>query len=343
MNLLEGLNNLLSKSLDYFQHQFNQKKTKRLITNAFTLVILVALGIYLYQNQESFSRLKEYSLQDVLVIFFIHIANLFMLGLFNLVMFKRIDPQVRFSDAIFLQYVNNFFNNILSKGGGVYRAIYLKTVYQFPYTKFISSLAGLYVITFLTNSAIGLFSVLIISRTYHQNDLVLTSIFAGVFIVSLFIVFFTPDASDSEYRILRLINSVLVGWRRIKENPVDILSLVIISAVNICLKTVQFFYIYRALGADTSWVKMLYLSALASVMQIINITPSGIGIREAIFAFSSDVLLISDDILVLGSLVIRLISIPASILAGLISYAVLQKRLKEIRKPSEVSNETNEI
>lgn len=319
----------LTKIYHRFQAKFGQRKLRRVFTNLLTFIVIVALGVYLYQHQDSLDKIKEFRILDVVIIFSLLVTNLFVIGLFNMVMYKRIEPGVTFSDSILLQYVNNFLNNILFRGGGIYRAVYLKTRYQFPYTKFLSAMAGLYVITFLTNSFIGLLSVVRISNMYGENEIILMLIFLAVFLGSLFIMFFAPKISDSQNRFIRLINSVITGWQVIKENPRDVLYLVLFSCTNITLNTVQYFYIFKILGVGTSWVEMVYLATLAVIMQVINITPSGIGIQEAVFAFSSSVIPVSDEILVLGSLVNRAIAIPGSALVGLISYAVLQKRMKE--------------
>jgi uncharacterized protein (TIRG00374 family) len=310
------------------ENKFGRRNLKNFFTNILTLAVIVALGIYLYQNQEILVKIKEFNGTDVFIIFMFQVINLFVLGLFNMVMYKRIEPRVTFSDSIFLQYVNNFFNNILFRGGGIYRAIYLKTQYQFPYTRFVSAVAGLYVVTFLTNSLFGLLSVINISNKYGENEIIILLIFLGAFLGSVFVVFFNPKNKNSSNRFIRMVNSIIVGWKTIKNNPRDILYLILLSCLNLVLNSGKFFYIYKTMGTGMSWVEVVYLATLAVIMQVINITPSGIGIQEAVFALSSSVILMSDDILVLGSLINRAIAIPGSAFLGLVSYAVLQKRMK---------------
>jgi uncharacterized protein (TIRG00374 family) len=320
----------MTKLYHYFQAKFGQRKLRRIFTNFLTLAVIIALGVYLYQNQEILVKIKEFNGTDVFIIFMLQVINLFVLGLFNMVMYKRIEPRVTFSDSIFLQYVNNFFNNILFRGGGIYRAIYLKTQYQFPYARFVSAVAGLYVITFLTNSLFGLLSVINISNKYGENEFIVMLIFLGVFLGSLVIVFLNPKINKSQDRLVRMINSVIVGWKTIKKDkPKDILYLIFLSCLNLILNSGKFFYIYKTMGTDMRWVEVVYLATLAVIMQVINITPSGLGIQETVFALSSSVILISDETLVLGSLINRAIAIPGSALLGLVSYGVLQRRLKE--------------
>jgi uncharacterized membrane protein YbhN (UPF0104 family) len=294
-----------------------------------TFLVIVGLAIYLYINQESIQRIKYLNILDIVVIIGLQLLNLFILGVFNLIMLKRIDHNIIMSDAILLQYVNNFLNNILSKGGSIYRALYLKTQYNFPYSKFISAITGLYVITFLTNSLLGILSIILISNLYGKDELILTMLFSGSFFGSFLIILLRPKVRKKHNRYGQILNSILLGWNAIREIPREIYYLIFLSFLNLNLNTIQLLYIYRTLGADVNYLSMILLGSLATITQILTITPSGIGIREAVFAFSSNMIAISDEILVLGSLIIRAIALPSSILAGSISYFILQKRMKE--------------
>ena len=73
---------------------------------------------------------------------------------------------------------------------------------------------------------------------------------------------------------------------------------------------------------------MLFLSTLGIIIAFLNFTPDGIGIKEGVFIFSSDLVQIPAEILVLGSIVLRGISIFTTFIVGGISYILLMRQIK---------------
>jgi uncharacterized membrane protein YbhN (UPF0104 family) len=71
------------------------------------------------------------------------------------------------------------------------------------------------------------------------------------------------------------------------------------------------------------------MSSLGTITTFVNITPDSVGIREGVYMFSSDIIGLDSDIILLGSLIIRAIGLINTFVLGGISYLKLAPRLKE--------------
>jgi len=304
-------------------------RLKRIFTNLIGVLIIALLGWYLYKNRDVFNALRFITWQQVLIIVLIDALAIVTNSLINFTMIQRLDPCVSYLDCFLLQYTNNFLNKFLPTigGGAAFRAIYLKKKYKFPYSHFLSTLAGIYVIYFFVIPIIGLACLLLIYIQTGAYNWVLILGFLGLFLPSLIIITFSPNIPESPYKIVKLIRNTVDGWKLVKNNPNYILIYGILSVTLSFLTALINLVLYNALSGNTNLLSMIYLSTLNIAILFLNFTPGGIGIKEGIYIFSADLVQIPDDILVLGSLVLHGITIMTSLLFGGISYFMLMRRL----------------
>lgn len=308
------------------------KKYRKYITNILGLVVLGLLVWYLYHNRDAFQSLKNISWQQVVWIIVLDFAVFFINSLLNYTMIKRLEPRISFLDCYMLQYVNSLLNKILPTigGGAAFRAVYLKQKYQFSYAHFVSTLAGLYVISFISTPLIGLFCMGLIYLQVKVYNLVIIAAFLALLLPSLGIIFFSPKLPDSDNRIIKIVKSVIEGWNILKKDPKSIIFYAVFSIILLFLSALQTMIGYQALGIRTSLIPMLFLSTLGIILALVNFTPDGIGVKEGIYVFTADLVQIPNNILVLGSLVLRAISMITTFLIGGISYWILIRQLKKM-------------
>jgi uncharacterized protein (TIRG00374 family) len=288
------------------------------------------LGWYLYDNQNIFSSLRNISWRHILEIILLDFG-IFLVGSFlNYSMITRLDNRVGFLDCLLLQYINNLLNKILPTigGGAAFRALYLKKKYQFPYPRFASSLAGYYVVSFVTTSSIGLICMLIFYFQRGVFNWVIFLVFLGLLLFSLYIILFSLKIPESNNKIVKFMRIFIEGWNILKGEPKFLFLFSFCAVLLFTLSALQTLVSYQALGISTNFVSMLFLSTLGLIVTLINFTPDGIGLKEGIYIFSANLVQIPDKILVLGSLVLRgVLLIPSLAISG-ISYWFLMKQLK---------------
>jgi glycosyltransferase 2 family protein len=302
------------------------------IINLFGTLVIVLLIVYLYNNRDVLGFLKNIRWQHILWIVVLDTFSFLIGALLNKSLINRFDSKVGLLDCVFLQYGNNFLNKILPTigGGAAFRAIYLKRKYQFPYSQFISTVGGLYVISFLSVATVGIACLLAIYIRYSQFNVVIFLAFIALLLPCLFVILFSPQIPASNNKILKALKSIVDGWKIIKQDPKFILVYALLSIALLLLSAMQTLISYQALGVQTTFIPMLFLGTLGIVLAFLNFTPDGIGIKEGIYIFSADLVQIPDNILVLGSLVLRSISFSTTLVIGGISYWIIMRDLKKL-------------
>jgi uncharacterized membrane protein YbhN (UPF0104 family) len=307
------------------------------MTNALGIFVILLLGWYLYQNQDILDHLKKISWEQILLIVLLDLVSFLLNGFLDKSMINRFDPRVSFLDCYLLGYANNFLNKILPTigGGAAFRAVYLKKKYKLSYSQFISTVAGLYVISFFPHSVIGIICLLVIYSRLKVFNWLLFLAFLGIFIFCLSTIVFSPRIPASQSRVFKFLSSIFEGWNILKNDPKFILIYVFLSVAFLFISAIQTFFSYQALGIKTDITSMLFLSALGIILAFINFTPDGIGVKEGVYIFSAKLVQIPGNILVLGSLVLRGISICTTFIIGGISYLVLMRQLKALEDKRE--------
>ncbi|MBN1970368.1 MAG: UPF0104 family protein [Candidatus Delongbacteria bacterium] len=290
-----------------------------------TIVILILF--YLRENDINLEIINNIQPIDFLFIFVTHSIFVLLMSIFNKILINTIDPNVSLLDCIFLQYVNIFFNKLFLKGGGLYRAIYLKRKYYFSYTLFISTFAGAFLIIVSSQLCIGIISMILIYLFFGRINLIIFFIYLIISIIILMIYKLQPKFKKGSNWVVNKINRVTAGWQIIKNKPGTISNLLLISIFTVVIQAVQLLVIYKSMKFDINYLEVLYLSSLSIILVFINITPDGIGIRESLYAFSSDIVNISRPNLILGSLILRTITFIIASIVGIISYSILEYRL----------------
>lgn len=312
------------------------------ITLLLGIAALVLLGIYLFQNREVFSSLKSITAAQIILIIAIETVNFLIGSYLNYLLVRRFGYQVNMKDSILLQYINSFLNKILPTigGGAAFRAVFLKRKYGFPYSQFVSTLGGFYLISFIATSLIGLACMLFFYLRLGTTNWIVLAAFLALLLPCLFIIFFSPNIPDRENLIIRAIHNVITGWNLLKKDLRFILLYTILIVIQLMLSAWQMLIAFQAIGINTYYVQTLFLSSLGIILAFLNFTPDGIGIREAVYVFTSKLVAIPQASVVLGSLVLRAISIFTSLVIGGIGYLVLLKQLRNFNEPKKQPADT---
>ncbi len=305
------------------------KKHKKVITNIFTFIVLLLMAFYLYKNREVFDALKMLDFRYLVFIVISQVATISLNALLNQKIIKTLNRDIAYKDSLLLQYANNFLNKIVSEGGAVFRGYFLKEVYNLPYTKYISTIAGSYILTFLSYSIIGIVSLGYIYFSRGIINYLVLAFFVLLLLGTVTFIIINPKFKNKkDLRVLRWVTSILEGWKEIKRNKKDLFTFTGLILLILLVNVPQSVLIYSALGHNLGIFESLYTSSLGIMTTFVNITPNGIGIREGIYMFSSEVIGLDPDIILLGSLITRAVTMITSFLLGGIAYLKLLPRLK---------------
>lgn len=317
----------------------NKKNAKKITSMIVTIGVIIFFVYYFIKNPEVLLSIKNISFGHIVLIITVQIIILLFYAFLNHIIIKKIQKDIPLKDNVFLQFANNFLNKVFPKAGIAFRSLYLKEVYKFPYSKFISTLSGVYVISFISYSIASfvVFYLIYIQKGVYNYYLIIA--FIGIFLLSLLFIFLpTNFFAKKEGKVFKILDSIMQGWSIIKKDLFFVLLLTVVTIVVLIFNTFQMQIIYRALGLEISYLSVLFLSIISLLTLFINITPEAIGIKEGIYAYSADIISIPSNFLVLGSLVDRGISIVISVIFGGASYLWLLKKYNMLDRNKIVEN-----
>lgn len=303
--------------------KFNLKKAFSIIL---TIIVIIAMGIYLYNNRDIFENLKQLDPIIILVVACLQPIKIIITSTTNKLIIDSIDNKIPFWDAFMLQYVNKLLNKFVAESGAVFRGAYLKSQFSFPISKYLSSIGGSYIVGILTNSVFGILLSIIIYFQQKVFNLIIILIFIFFFMGSVLLLLIKPKINSNKWMIIK-INRIIDGWVEIKSKPKLIINLILLYFLGAIFSSLSIFLIYRGLGSEINIINSFYYSSISTLATIVNLTPGGLGINEAVLMFSSDVIGLPSDLILLGALLFRAISLVTSSIGGSISYGILQYKL----------------
>lgn len=271
---------------------------------------------------------------DIIIIALLQPVNIIIGAVINKLIIDRIDQVIPLADSIMLQFVNNFLNRFISEGGAVYRGAYLKTQYGFPVSKFLASLGGVYIISLMTNALLGLLFSLFLYLGSGIYNLYLVLLFGLILSGALLMIAIHPTFKSEKW-LFKKLNLVVKGWNNIKTNSRLVLFIFLLSCLALLNAGIITRIVYRSLGWEIPLFNALFYSTISSIANVVNLTPGGLGINEAILMFSSGIIGLSSEIILLGSLLLRAISMFSTLSIGGISYAILNYRLQHPPQPKD--------
>lgn len=273
------------------------KLNKKLLGYLLSLLFIAYLAYYINQNREDFSALLEIAPSFLIIISLTHLVSFLMNAFFLKVSMQPFQKEISLRESFFVSLLTSIGNYFFPVGAGTgTKAVYLKRKISLSYSDFFSVLSANYIIVLLFNAGVGLFSVLFLNNKVPIFDSPILFIsLLTLFISMLYLAVFgfpkfllnrlkTMDKLD---RITSLISTVMFGWNLIVKNRALTFKLLLITLANTSITMIAAFYAAKSLGFNIDFVPLLLYSSLGSISFILNVTPGSIGIKEAIYIYSS--------------------------------------------------------
>ena len=103
------------------------KYIKKYISYILTIVVLLLFGIYLFQNPQIITELKQVNILYIFFILLIQLSIFYVEGLFILVTLKIFNKDISKGESFYLATISRIGNYLLPmRAGAVFRATYLK-------------------------------------------------------------------------------------------------------------------------------------------------------------------------------------------------------------------------
>lgn len=306
---------------------------KKVVSVAVLLVLIVLFASYVARHASDF---KQLSLVNPLLLIPIVIISLFASFTNGLVIKYLVEPfklKLKIKEWFGLSVITTFYNTLLPfRGGLIAKAAYLKKKHAFSFTSFIAMMAGIYVISFLIASFLGIASLFFIYLSYRIFNIVVFLVFLGVFLVSLFVVLFSPKIPETKNKFLNKAIGVVNGWHLIKGRKKIIFIVAMVTSCQILASCFSTMLAYNIFGISIGFVKALLLASIVPVLVLVGITPAGLGINETVSVFLALTINIQPAQSLTVALLARAVSLIITFILGPIFSYKLLKGLKMQKK-----------
>lgn len=259
-------------------------KKKLIVSNTLFVVFLAIFLYYFTRNYADFRALFNLNIYTLVTILILLVISIYINGQFNrhaLTVFnKHISRSEGFKVAL-LTSVGNYFGPFL--GGVGIRAVYLKKKFNLAYSDFLSTVYAYYLIVFLTSAVCGLLSLALLKNNSSENGYYLLLPF---FILVLAVITFLSNGINQlkiSKKIIKFKNPLM---KRSKLTAtlfyINIASFTSLALIN--------YLEFTLLGVHMSLGQLMLYTVLGSFSLLISVTPGALGIREAIYMYSSAVI-----------------------------------------------------
>lgn len=246
--------------------KFNNSKFLTIIK---VLIIILSITYFIYfvfQNRNFFSDLKEIGLIIILMLFLMKILNIIFLSNINLRILKYLNINLTLSESVMIT-TKNSIGNLSSpfKLGSGYKISYLKENYDLNIKNYI-----------LLNSffaILNIFPIVLLFLSYGASLSLFENLVTSIFVISICILIFIFSFKLSiKSNFLGSLDFLNYDNALIQINN---LMFFISNCIIVYLIAIQF-------NSDISFFSSVAFTTLSSFVNLINLTPGNIGIKESI-------------------------------------------------------------
>lgn len=305
---------------------------KKNISYAITLLVIIIFGVYLSLNFEDFRPLLHINTFFLVLILIGNLATIFANGLFIKFVIQPFGKHISTSESFYVSILSSVGNFFTSVGGGLsFRAIYLKKRHQLSYSKYLSTVSGNYIFVFFVTSLIGIVSLFMLRDHRNVQYFILLASFLFLFLCCLAISLlklpkFSNRINHNKINsILEIIDQVSIGLKTIFHSKKLLVQLLALTLFNLSITLINNYLIIKSLDLSIGLPQLALFSVLGLLSLFINITPANLGIKEAVYIFSSSVVGFSVSEIIAISLIDRGVLFLSLLLVWLFSLRIKNK------------------
>ncbi len=260
------------------------------IISTLGLAAVVLLGVWFFsEHREDFKRILEVDLYSFSIISVLCVIAIALSGLKLNAVMCIFRTRISLWEGFGLSALNTMANFYFTKAGIAAKGVYLKKQHQFPYAHFLSSTAGAYVVTLLSQGMLGLgFTLISAGNGRVSPELVIAFAALTACGFALFLVP-TPRLRKSRWLPER-ISRVIEGWELVKRHRRILLLLAFLDIWCIFIQALRLYFSYHTLGYDVRLLHCFVIAPLSTLAAITSLTPGAVGIRQAVVGYSSELL-----------------------------------------------------
>jgi hypothetical protein len=278
------------------------------------LIFVISISYFIYfafNNYSQFFVLEKIGIINILLIFILKILNIIFLSNINIHLLRNLDIKLNNIDSLDLT-IKNTLGNLTSpfRLGSGYKITYLKSNFDLRIKDYIYWSSWVSIINLYP-----LFLIFIIFYINEQKPLSITVLQLITFTL-LSIFFIVPITKIFRNRL-----NIESDFHLLSRNNLMIQINNILFFLSTCL---VIFTVINSVSDELSFYSAVAYNFLGSFINLVNITPGNIGVKEGLIILFNDLHLISNELIIITSFVERLASIIT-----LFGYQLILKKKKK--------------
>lgn len=263
------------------------------------LIFVISISYFIYfafNNYSQFFVLEKIGIINILLIFILKFLNIIFLSNINIHLLRNLDIKLNNIDSLDLT-IKNTLGNLTSpfRLGSGYKITYLKSNFDLRIKDYIYWSSWVSIINLYP-----LFLIFIIFYINEQKPLSIT-ILQLITFTFLSIFFIVPITKIFRNRL-----NIESDFHLLSRNNLMIQINNILFFLSTCL---VIFTVINSVSDELSFYSGVAYNFLGSFINLVNITPGNIGVKEGLIILFNDLHLISNELIIITSLVERLASI----------------------------------
>lgn len=308
-----------------------------------SIVILAVLGIYLYRNADRYQQLFNLSAGSLFLLVGLTLAFIWANGATNYLLYRAAGASVNLAEGIGLAVVSTLSNYLPFMGGGlIAKSVYLKQVHELAYTRFLGATVALFVCSVAMSGVIG--TVVLVYLAFVKGIVVpipLILIFLAM-VATILLIWLPFDVSIVPGKWGRRLVQLMQGWQLLSQNRLLLTQLMGLNLLQTFIFAGRLWVAFHILSQDVTLAECILLYSATILTHLINITPGGLGFREAIIAGVAVMLGFEAEVSIVAVSIDRLISILLVIALGIVYTHVLGKQMFKLSRSVPVTGVVHE-
>ncbi len=295
---------------------------------AIIYIILAALLVtFIYRTDFDFSRILNMDLHDFIllsaVILISYINSFFAIK----IQFAMLDVFESKINIALLTLASNILNYLPAKGGMLSLGTFLKVKKKVPFNKFVFTTMLIYILVTVVTLLMSLFFIFDdkMLSFYNKINFPFVILFCLITAVLVFISYKIAKNNRenklSQYYILFVSNRKLIN-----KNKMNLFYTVLTILGGITLFSARMYISFGIAGSDISIYHAFLIGIIANLSFFLSFTPGGLGVKEGFVAGISYLLFADAGIGVVASLIDRAVNLLLTLVTGIISIKILDKR-----------------
>ena len=297
-----------------------KKATLKNIIKYLLGVAFIIGGLYwFFRNWDQLETLVNVRFSYILTLMPLIFLSMLMVGFINQLIVSHLGYPLKLMQWTSLAFASTLANYIFPmRAGMALRATYFKKCYNFPLNQFAASMAFAYILTFISNAALGLLIMLWLGVEKQGMRWILILIFTAVFLGGCFTLIYNRPVrkAQSKMKIISYLAKIQGGWSVLRKNPSLLIKCSSLIIINTILFSIRLFIAFCAIGQSVNFAGCLLAGCFAAVSMFISITPASLGIRETAIVFASSVVGVTPEISLLAASLDRAVSLVVVAIFG---------------------------